>query len=74
MPQENWFLSLDPAICHYASETMLQLLGFKTARFGRFYGTSPYYPGAGILGDTPSQGIQSNQCLRTLPVALITGS
>jgi ectoine hydroxylase-related dioxygenase (phytanoyl-CoA dioxygenase family) len=42
MPQENWFLSLDPAIRHHASETLLQLLGFKTARFGRFYGTSPY--------------------------------
>jgi ectoine hydroxylase-related dioxygenase (phytanoyl-CoA dioxygenase family) len=42
LPQENWFLSLDPAIRHYASETMLQLLGFKAARFGRFYGTSLY--------------------------------
>jgi len=40
LPQENWFLSLDPAIRHYASDTMLQLLGFKAARFGRFYGTS----------------------------------
>ncbi|PPQ34623.1 phytanoyl-CoA dioxygenase family protein [Rhodopila globiformis] len=42
MPQENWFLSLDPAIRHYASETLLQLLGFKAARFGRFYGASLY--------------------------------
>jgi ectoine hydroxylase-related dioxygenase (phytanoyl-CoA dioxygenase family) len=42
LPQENWFLSLNPAIRHYASETMLQLLGFKAARFGRFYGTSLY--------------------------------
>ncbi|MFL5284651.1 MAG: phytanoyl-CoA dioxygenase family protein [Rhodopila sp.] len=42
MPQENWFLSLNPAIRHYASDTMLQLLGFKAARFGRFYGTSLY--------------------------------
>jgi Phytanoyl-CoA dioxygenase (PhyH) len=42
LPQENWFLSLDPAIRHHASETMLQLLGFKAARFGRFYGTSLY--------------------------------
>jgi len=42
LPQENWFLSLNPAIRHYASDTMLQLLGFKAARFGRFYGTSLY--------------------------------
>ena len=42
MPQENWFLSLNPAIRHYASETLLQLLGFKAARFGRFYGASLY--------------------------------
>jgi ectoine hydroxylase-related dioxygenase (phytanoyl-CoA dioxygenase family) len=42
LPQENWFLSLDPAIRHYASDTLLQLLGFKAARFGRFYGASPY--------------------------------
>ena len=42
MPQENWFLSLNPGIRHYASDTMLQLLGFKAARFGRFYGTSPF--------------------------------
>ncbi len=42
MPQENWFLSLNPAVRHYASDTMLHLLGFKAARFGRFYGTSPY--------------------------------
>jgi ectoine hydroxylase-related dioxygenase (phytanoyl-CoA dioxygenase family) len=42
LPQENWFLSLDPAIRHYASDTLLQLLGFKATRFGRFYGTSLY--------------------------------
>lgn len=42
LPQENWFLSLNPAIRHYASETLLQLLGFKAHRFGRFYGTSLY--------------------------------
>jgi hypothetical protein len=42
LPQENWFLSLDPAVRHYASDTMLQLLGFKAGRFGRFYGTSLY--------------------------------
>ncbi|MBS0641823.1 MAG: phytanoyl-CoA dioxygenase family protein [Proteobacteria bacterium] len=42
LPQENWFLSLNPAVRHYASETMLQLLGFKAGRFGRFYGTSLY--------------------------------
>jgi hypothetical protein len=42
MPQENWFLSLNPAVRHYASETLLQLFGFRAARFGRFYGASPY--------------------------------
>lgn len=42
LPQENWFLSLNPAVRHYASDTLLQLLGFKAARFGRFYGTSLY--------------------------------
>jgi len=39
LPQEDWLLSLDPAIRHHASETMLQPPGFKAARFRRFRGT-----------------------------------
>ena len=39
--QENWFLSLDPAIIDDASDTLLQLLAYKSAGFGLVYGRSP---------------------------------
>jgi ectoine hydroxylase-related dioxygenase (phytanoyl-CoA dioxygenase family) len=29
LPQENWWLSLDPAVRQFGSDTLLQLLGFK---------------------------------------------
>ena len=39
--QENWFLSLDPGVQRYASETLLTLLAYKSAGFGLVYGESP---------------------------------
>jgi ectoine hydroxylase-related dioxygenase (phytanoyl-CoA dioxygenase family) len=39
--QENWFLSLDPQVLKYASETMLTLLGYKAQGFGLVNGESP---------------------------------
>ena len=38
MPQENWFLSLDPAIRQFGSETLLTLLGFRPGLMGRVNG------------------------------------
>ena len=45
--QENWFLSLDPAIRNFASEDMLVLLGYKADGLGLVYGASP------VPWDTP---------------------
>lgn len=39
--QENWFLALDPSIKQFASDTMLELLGYKTAGLGLVNGASP---------------------------------
>lgn len=39
--QENWFLSLDPAVQRYASDTLLTLLAYKSEGFGLVYGESP---------------------------------
>lgn len=39
--QENWFLSLDPIIRQFGSDTLLTLLGFKTQGLGLVYGASP---------------------------------
>jgi len=39
--QENWFLSLDPSVRQFASETMLVLLGYKTQGLGLVNGRSP---------------------------------
>ena len=39
--QENWFLSLDPSVRRYASDTLLTLLAFKSEGFGLVYGESP---------------------------------
>jgi ectoine hydroxylase-related dioxygenase (phytanoyl-CoA dioxygenase family) len=38
MPQENWFLSLDPAIRQFGSETLQTLLGFRPQVLGRVNG------------------------------------
>ena len=34
MPQDNWFLSLNPAIRQFGSETLLTLLGFRDPSLG----------------------------------------
>jgi ectoine hydroxylase-related dioxygenase (phytanoyl-CoA dioxygenase family) len=39
--QENWFLALDPSIRQTASDTLLQLLAYKTEGFGLVNGRSP---------------------------------
>jgi hypothetical protein len=39
--QENWFLSLDPAVRQFASDEMLVLLGYRTAGLGLVNGASP---------------------------------
>jgi Phytanoyl-CoA dioxygenase (PhyH) len=39
--QENWFLALDPSIREAASDTLLQLLAYKTEGLGLVYGRSP---------------------------------
>ena len=39
--QENWFLSLDPAIRQFASDDLLVLLGYKTWGLGLVNGVSP---------------------------------
>lgn len=64
-PQENWFLSLDPSIVQFASETMLTLLGYHTFGLGMVNGMSPLWRNAdpsaltdlrasGIMGKPPS--------------------
>ncbi|PEQ13627.1 hypothetical protein B2G71_04680 [Novosphingobium sp. PC22D] len=42
LPQENWFLSLDPAIRQFGSETLLSLLGFRPQIVGRVNGLAPF--------------------------------
>jgi ectoine hydroxylase-related dioxygenase (phytanoyl-CoA dioxygenase family) len=39
--QENWFLSLNPSVQRYASETLLTLLGYKAEGLGLVNGASP---------------------------------
>jgi ectoine hydroxylase-related dioxygenase (phytanoyl-CoA dioxygenase family) len=39
--QENWFLSLNPSMRQFASDTMLVLLGYKTVGLGLVNGASP---------------------------------
>jgi ectoine hydroxylase-related dioxygenase (phytanoyl-CoA dioxygenase family) len=39
--QENWYLSLDPAVLQEASEDMLQLLGYRATGLGLANGRSP---------------------------------
>jgi ectoine hydroxylase-related dioxygenase (phytanoyl-CoA dioxygenase family) len=48
LPQENWFLSLDPAIRQFGSETLQVLLGFRPDMLGRVNGRES------LVG--PSQG------------------
>jgi ectoine hydroxylase-related dioxygenase (phytanoyl-CoA dioxygenase family) len=44
LPQENWFLSLNPAIRQFGSETLLTLLGFRPQIVGRVNGLQPGTP------------------------------
>jgi ectoine hydroxylase-related dioxygenase (phytanoyl-CoA dioxygenase family) len=39
--QENWFLTLNPALRQFASDDMLVLLGYRTVGLGLAYGASP---------------------------------
>lgn len=39
--QENWFLSLDPSVRRYASDTLLTLLAYRSEGFGLVFGESP---------------------------------
>lgn len=39
--QENWFLALDASVRDNASDTLLQLLAYKTEGFGLVNGRSP---------------------------------
>lgn len=41
MPQENWFLSLNPAVRQFGSEELLTLLGFRPDLLGRVNGQQP---------------------------------
>jgi ectoine hydroxylase-related dioxygenase (phytanoyl-CoA dioxygenase family) len=38
LPQENWFLSLNPGVRQFGSETLLTLLGFRPQLLGRING------------------------------------
>lgn len=38
LPQENWFLSLNPSVRQFGSETLLTLLGFRPQLLGRING------------------------------------
>ncbi len=38
MPQENWFLSLNPAVRQFGSETLQTLFGFRPQIMGRING------------------------------------
>lgn len=40
-PQENWFLSVDPSVVQFASDELLELLGYKTYGLGLVNGRSP---------------------------------
>lgn len=44
LPQENWFLSLNPAIRQFGSETLQTLLGFRPQIVGRMNGLEPGKP------------------------------
>lgn len=39
--QENWFLSLDPSVRQFASDELLELLGYRTSGLGLVNGVSP---------------------------------
>jgi ectoine hydroxylase-related dioxygenase (phytanoyl-CoA dioxygenase family) len=41
LPQENWWLSLDPSVVLFGSEELRTLFGWKVMSFGRVYGRSP---------------------------------
>jgi ectoine hydroxylase-related dioxygenase (phytanoyl-CoA dioxygenase family) len=41
LPQENWYLSLNPAVRQFGSERLLTLLGFRPGLMGRVNGLQP---------------------------------
>jgi ectoine hydroxylase-related dioxygenase (phytanoyl-CoA dioxygenase family) len=41
LPQENWWLSLDPSVRLFGSDDLRTLFGFTMTSFGRVYGRSP---------------------------------
>ena len=42
LPQENWWLALDPSVVErFDTEELLTLFGYKVGGFGRVYGRSP---------------------------------
>jgi ectoine hydroxylase-related dioxygenase (phytanoyl-CoA dioxygenase family) len=43
LPQENWYLSLNPAIRQFGSERLLTLLGFRPGMMGRVNGLQPKF-------------------------------
>lgn len=51
LPQENWFLSLNPAIRQFGSDTLLTLLGFRPTILGRVNGQEQLVSPA--QGDAP---------------------
>ena len=43
LPQENWYLSLNRSYLQFGSPTLLQLLGYTTAGFGKVNGLEPLW-------------------------------
>lgn len=41
LPQENWWLSLDPSIRQFGSDDLLVLFGYRVTSFGKVNGASP---------------------------------
>jgi len=41
LPQENWWLSLDPSIRQFGSDNLLVLFGYRVTSFGKVNGASP---------------------------------
>jgi ectoine hydroxylase-related dioxygenase (phytanoyl-CoA dioxygenase family) len=62
LPQENWWLSLDPSVRQFGSETLRILFGYQVVGFGKVNGVSPEpWPNGipGIPGSTaPTPGPQ----------------
>ena len=48
--QENWYLSLNPAVLQFASPTLLDLLGYRAQGFGLVNGLQPLWRDAPTAG------------------------